>query len=440
MRSLLVPLAAALAVSLAAVHGVQWWMVSHSVDDLMVGYIGDWLQDEADELYGSLVLLPGGAASLALAHFDPPFLQERSGRYFQVLLDGEPVVRSLSLAGDRLGMGAIGPGKHRTDLAAGPLGQELVLRSVGYELDGKRVTIGVAADLAPLRARFDRLMTRYSEITVGALVLLVLLQVAIVRYMLGALRRVQTEVARLERGEIPALDEQVPSEVLPLVQEINRLIVLLTGRLQRSRQALGDLAHGLKTPLAVLKHLTSDPGGQRDPEFVRLVDEQVERLGNRIDSELKRARVAGGRVYGNRVMVETELRALVDAMRKLHRDKALDIRCECDGDAAFDGDREDLVELCGNLLDNACKWANGRISVTVRNARGLDIGVEDDGPGCSPAELERLGGRGVRLDETVEGHGLGLAIAQGIVASYGGTISFGRSAALGGFAVQVAFA
>jgi signal transduction histidine kinase len=440
MRSLLVPLVAALVLSLGVVYGVQWSMVARSVDAMIVEYIADELASEIEELHGALVLLPGRRLSVALTHFDPPFLREGSGEYFQILLGSEPALRSLSLADARLEMEPVDPGASRTDLVTGPFDEELVLRSIGYVVDGQHLTIGVAADLQPIRHRFDGLLRRYSEITVVMLVALVFIQIAIVRVVLGSLRRVQADVASLERGEISQLRERVPREVLPLVREINRLIALLTERLQRSRQALGDLAHGLKTPLAVLKQLAGDEYARHDPDFAAQVIEQANRLHRRVDAELKRARVAGGRTSGKPIPVGTELRALVATLQKLHQDRALEIRCDCDDGAMFDGDREDLMELCGNLLDNACKWARGRVRITVRNALGLTIAVEDDGPGCPPAELERLGKRGVRLDESIEGHGLGLAIVQGIVASYGATIRFGRSQDLGGFAATVEFA
>jgi len=439
MRSLLVPLVLALVLSLAVVSGVQWSMVARSVDGMIVEYIAHELAQDAEELFGSLALQPGVDPSLALTHFDPPFLHEHSGRYYQILLDGEPALRSPSLADDFLRMESVAPGRTRTDFVPGPLGQELLLYSIGYRIKDARVTIGVAEDLHPIRERFDRLMDRYSKITVLMLALLVMLQVAIVRFVLGALRRVQSDVARLERGEVAQLGERVPTEVLPLVREINRLIALLTARLQRSRQALGDLAHALKTPLTVLKYMASDARIAQDPEFARQLEEQVDRLRSRVDSELRRARVAGGRVSGKPLPVGPELDALTATLRRLYREKALEISCQIDPGAVFNGDREDLIELCGNLLDNACKWARTRVCTTVQRDDGLIITVEDDGPGCSPDELDRLGARGLRLDETTEGHGLGLAIAKGIVASYGADISFGRSTALGGFAAKVTF-
>ena len=150
-------------------------------------------------------------------------------------------------------------------------------------------------------------------------------------------------------------------------------------------------------------------------------------------------RVAGGRGPGVALELHAEVESLVATLRKLYRARGLDIACRMDQAIRFHGDREDLLELCGNLLDNACKWARSRVLVTARGGNGIVLTIADDGPGCSPEGLEQIARRGVRLDETTEGHGLGLAIAGNIASSYGAEISYGRSRELGGFEVTVTF-
>ncbi len=439
MRSLLAPLVAGLVLSLAAVFGVQWSMFRIEFDAMIVEYIAHELTHDAEEIFGSLTVLPSGETRLALTHFDPPFLRPGSGRYFQILVDDGTVLRSPSLDGESLAVPTVNRGRRRVTHVAGPHEQDLLISAVGYEFAGRQLTIGVAADLNPVRSQFERLMTHYSRVSVLMFALLVALQVAIVRLAFGTLRRVKADVGRLERGEITQLGERVPAEVLPLVQEINRLLALLTRRLQRSREALGNLAHALKTPLTVLQHMADDDQFQRDPELARQMAEQVSILRSRIDRELRRARVAGGRSTGTPVAVAKEIDALAQTMGKLHRERNLDIACRIDPEAAFSGDREDFMEMCGNLLDNACKWARSRVRVTVHDGGALALSVEDDGPGCSPGDLERIARRGVRLDEATEGHGLGLAIVDSIASSYGAELHFGRSPELGGFAVTVSF-
>jgi signal transduction histidine kinase len=438
MRSLLAPLLTGLVLSLAAVLGVQWSVVRIAIDDVIQDYIAGQLSEDVQELFSALSVLPGGETRLALAHFDPVFLTASSGRYYQILVDRAIALRSASLVDESLTMTPLDPGQRRVGHVAGPKDQALLFSAAGYELRGKPVTIAVAADLRPIRLEFDRLMVRYTQVSLIMFALLVLLQGWIVRRALAPLRRSRDEVRRLERGEIAQLSERVPAEVLPLVREVNALLALLAQRLQRSRESLGNLAHALKSPLAVLTHIADDYL-RRHPVLGPQVSEQLEILRRRIDSELRRARVAGGRTAGAPLDLASEIESLAATLRKLHCDRRLDIACHVPPGTTFQGDREDFLELCGNLLDNACKWARSRIRVSARAEMGMVLTVEDDGPGCSPGDLSRIALRGVRLDESTEGHGLGLAIASGIVASYGASMRFGRSQALGGFEVVVTF-
>jgi len=439
MRSLLAPLVIGLVLSLAAVFGVQWSVVRVAVETVMKDYIAGELANDADELFSGLAIRPGGETALMLTHFDPPFLTPHSGRYYQVLVDRAIALRSPSLVDASLAMMPVDRGKRRVGHVAGPDGQALLLSASGYEFQGNPITIAVAANMKPVQAEFDRLMARYTQLSAIMFALLVVLQIGIVRLALAPLRRVQADVSRLERGEIAQLGERVPAEVLPLVREVNRLLTLLTRRLQRSRESLGNLAHALKAPLTVLAHMVDDDHVQHHPVLGRQMAEQLEILRSRIDSELRRARVAGGRTPGASLDLPSEIESLAATLRKLYRDRNLEIACRVDPGIKFGGDREDLLELCGNLLDNACKWARSRVRVSVYDENGMILAVEDDGPGCSPEDLSRIARRGVRLDEATEGHGLGLAIATGIASSYGAEMRFGRSQELGGFEVLVTF-
>jgi len=196
---------------------------------------------------------------------------------------------------------------------------------------------------------------------------------------------------------------------------------------------LGNLAHALKTPLTLLTRLADDPMLERSTALRERLLQHVGSLNRLVERELKRARLAGGAAPGQYVDLQQEIGSLVVALKRIYRDKPLDIRCEIRDGARFPGDREDLLELLGNLMDNACKWAKERVLVTLEQGEKLTLRVEDDGPGCPGDLLDELLRRGVRVDEARAGHGLGLAIARDVVTSYGGEIMLGRSAALGGF-------
>lgn len=150
-----------------------------------------------------------------------------------------------------------------------------------------------------------------------------------------------------------------------------------------------------------------------------------------------RARLAGAAPPSRRLRLDEEVLALVNVLQKVYHDKALTITTRIPPQAVFVGDREDLLELLGNLLDNACKWACQQVLVTMQEQPGLLVVVEDDSPGCPAAVLKQLAERGVRIDESTAGYGLGLAIVKDIVEQYGGDIYFGRASELGGFQVSV---
>jgi len=439
MRSLLAPLVIGLVLSLAAVFGVQWSAVRYAIDAMLKDYIASELAQDADELFSALAVLPSGDATLALAHFDPSFLTPSSGRYYQIMVDRGIALRSPSLVYQTLPMKPADRGRRVVDEVAGPDQQALLLSATGYEFNGRPVTIAVATDLKPLETEIAKFLLRYTQLSVVMFALLVALQVVIVRLALAPLRRVQSDVGRLEHGEIRQLGETVPVEVLPLVREVNRLLALLAQRLQRSREALGNLAHAMKAPLTVLTHMAADAHIQSHPTLGPQMTEQLELLRGRIDSELRRARVAGGRAPGSALDLSAAIGSLLATLRKLYQDRNLVILCRIDPRVRFHGDREDLLELCGNLLDNACKWARSRVLISAREVGGTVLTVEDDGPGCPPEGLAQIARRGVRLDETIEGHGLGLAIASSIASSYGAELRFGRSEELGGFQASVTF-
>ena len=439
MRSLLAALVIGLVLSLAGVFAVQWSVVRLNFDEVMRDYIAGELASDGDELRSAMSFLSSGQLTIALSHYDPPFLTPHSGRYYQILVDGVAALRSPSLADLDLGVRPAAPGSRTLKDVAGPNGQALLLSTTGHEIEGRAVTIAVAADLMRVRAEFGRLMSRYTHVSLALFSLLVVLQVGIVRFALAPLRRVTEDVRRLEHGEIVQLGERVPSEVLPLVREVNSLLTLLARRLQRSRNSLGNLAHALKAPLTVLTHIANDEHVMHAPVLARQMGDQLRILRSRIDAELRRARVAGSRAPGLPLPLAAEIDTLVATLRKLYRDRTLEIDCRIAEDARFRGDREDLLELCGNLLDNACKWAKSKVRITASDGSGLKFTVEDDGPGCSAQALGQISQRGVRLDESVEGHGLGLSIVRGIIEAYGGEIEFGRSSALGGFQAVVTF-
>ena len=442
MRSLLSRLNAGLMVSLVVLFAAQWVLVSISIRYLVESYVAGRLGHDTESLLSALTLMPDGKVSLDLNRVNPVFQRPFSGHYYDIRVSSAPSsapgsqtpsLRSRSLWDEDLPDVSAGVGESILSHLDGPLGQELLLRTSGFDKQGHRIIIAMAEDLSPLNANVWEFRKRYAWVSVVILAALIALQTGIVRVSLRPLRQAREDLARLERGEVQRINSEVPAEIIPLVDELNRMVQVMSARLERSRNALGNLAHALKTPLTLLTRLADDPALERSTALRERLLQHVSSLNRLVERELKRARLAGGAMPGQQVDLQQEIGSLVVALKRIHHDKRLDIQCDIRDGARFPGDREDLLELLGNLMDNACKWAKERVLVTLEQGEKLTLRVEDDGPGCPGDLLDDLLRRGVRVDESRAGHGLGLAIARDVVTSYGGEIQLGRSAALGGF-------
>ena len=282
----------------------------------------------------------------------------------------------------------------------------------------------VAGDMNDTSQAVDRFtgVLAASLLALGALlVLAALAQVAVGLSPLRALQRALTEV---QDGRTPRLQGRFPTEVQPLIDDFNAVLDRNAEVVARARTQAGNLAHALKTPLAVLAH-AADADGPRD-ELALRVREQVALSRRHIDWHLARARVAASqRLPGQRTAVAPVLAGLVRVMTRVHAERGLTLQlAEVLPDLAFAGEEQDLQEMVGNLLDNACLWARHRIGLrALREADQVVITVEDDGPGIAPDQREAVLSRGVRLDETTPGSGLGLAIVVDLVLLYGGRLA-----------------
>ncbi|MEQ8697491.1 MAG: ATP-binding protein, partial [Bauldia litoralis] len=260
----------------------------------------------------------------------------------------------------------------------------------------------------------------------------------LVFFGLRPLRRVPPALAAIRSGKADRVVGPFPAEIEPLAQEINALLDQNTQVVERARTHVGNLAHALKTPLAVLMNEAS----RSDSALAAKVTEQTGIMKEQIEHHLSRARTAAqAGVLGARTSVMPVLEGLGRTLEAIHRARGVKIAVEGPPDAAFRGERQDLEEMLGNLMDNACKWAAGRVRVGVSVAESgddprLEIRVEDDGPGLSSTEMRTALKRGMRIDEKTPGSGLGLSIVADIVDMYGGSVSL-DSAPLGGLLAVV---
>jgi signal transduction histidine kinase len=261
-----------------------------------------------------------------------------------------------------------------------------------------------------------------------------------VAFGLRPLKHISQQIAAIRAGRSEQLEGAVPTEIEPLARELNGLLDSNREIVARARTQAGNLAHALKTPLSVI---VNEANLNADPTASKII-EQTEIMRHQIDHHLDRARVSAGiAVVGAITETRPVVDALVRAMEKVHQDRGLRIDVSCD-DTQFRGERQDLEEMLGNLLDNACKWASTRVVVTVTADRkkkasltnSLRLIVDDDGPGLTAKQREAAIRRGRRLDESKPGSGLGLAIVADLAALYGGSLNL-SSAPLGGLRAEL---
>ncbi len=379
------------------------------------------LADDAESLVALLEFDDAGHPRFPESALPRFFHRAYSGHYFLVLTDEERLA-SRSLWGHSLPVEHLDPGEVRLRHVDGPLGQHLLLRLAGYRKQGRAFTLVLAEDLSQMESRLNRSLMQVALWSLAVLLLVLWVQARVVRRTLTPLERVQAQMRQMECGERERLDEDVPIEIRPLVQEINRLVGHLEARLRRSREGLGNLAHALKGPLTMLTRLSDHPVVRAHPELQERLRETVAGLQGRIERELKRARLAGEGV-GKAVFVpEEELPALLELLRRIHGRETLSIHARVPPGSRYRIDREDALEILGNLLDNAVKWARSTVWLEIEALDHLRVRVEDDGPGVPESQRSHLLARGARLDESREGQGLGLAIVREAVTQYRGEI------------------
>ncbi len=318
-------------------------------------------------------------------------------------------------------------------------------QGVDWQTEGKdelHLTFYVAEDSGTLDEQikaFRRTLLTWLGLLGGALLVLLL---AVLRWSMAPLRRVAIDLALVEQGAQERLGGDYPSELRGLTASIDNFIEGERDRVKRYRNTLSDLAHSLKTPLAVVR---SQLENDADPKALRwTVLEQVGRMDEIVAYQLSRAATSGHQTFAIPLAIEPCAEEIVRSLEKVYARKGVLCEFEIDAAARFHGDQGDLMELLGNLLENAFKWARRRVLFDARplggtRRTGLLLSIEDDGPGIAEDQVEHLLQRGVRGDERVQGHGIGLAIVQDIVKAYRGELRVERSSTLGGarFAVEL---
>lgn len=372
-----------------------------------------------------------------------------SGRYWVILdkrSDGSmtPVARSrslfdsdLMLASAQIDQLEAAPGQTQYFDMRGPQDKPLRAAAIQAQLPGYRdpVVFLAAEDRSPIDADADR----FAGVTAIALLILggglVLGVVVQVRFGLTPLFRLRREVASVRRGKAERVDGVYPEELEPLAAELNALLAHNQEVVERQRTHVGNLAHALKTPLSVMLTEASQQPGQ----LAEVVERQAQTMREQVDHHLRRARAAArSQTSGERTPVEPILDELAVTLERIFQDKNVEIDWRCPDDLCFQGEKQDFMELAGNVMENAGKWCKGKIRVeAVPHGEGrMVLTVDDDGPGLPPEERAQALKRGQRLDENAPGSGLGLSIVDELARAYGGKVELGESP-LGGLRVTL---
>jgi signal transduction histidine kinase len=373
---------------------------------------------------------------------DPRFNRAATGWYW-VIRDGD----GKFLAGSRSTTGTTAPDlsggfdadNYRSALISDESGNHLRAIERAITTNGRVLHITVTGNLDESLNRVGQFRGQILTVLGAVGIALAIMSGIVARLALRPIDRLGKAIERVREGESEAITGTYPREVAPLAEEVNELLRSNTQILERARNQVGNLAHGLKTPLAVLRNEAS---AAKDNPLSRVVSSESEKMSQLVTTYLDRARFAArSAVVGKRADATIVMLRLVRVMQKLNQNVTIAFKRPDASLPWFRGDESDLEEMAGNLLDNACKWSKGQIAVTMaaertEKAQMLVIRVEDDGPGLTEEEAAKALRRGVRLDEKTPGSGLGLDIVKELVDVYGGSLQLKRSV-LGGLLCEL---
>jgi two-component system sensor histidine kinase PhoQ len=406
---------------------------------------GQALRDVMDAQMVALIAAadPDGPESVTpTALLDARFDTPGSGLYAEIRsASGESIWRSQSTTGTPVQFGPPLEGGERkfifTDIADQDIRLAVASRGIVWDLHGKpaRFTFSVASSLETYEAQIQSFRQQLIGWFAGLVVLLVATLALLVRWLSRPMRQLEQEIKEVEGGVREHLTDAWPKELTAVTSNLNALLDGERQRIKRYRDTLGNLAHSLKTPLAVMRQsLGTVEGGTR-----RTLDGEIDRMTDIIEHQMKRAAASGGVLLGQQpVDLAPVVQELRSALIKVYGSKDMLFETSIATGAQFIGDRADITELLGNLLDNACKWCRSRVRIAatveadaVDSRHALGIVIEDDGPGIAEADRAKVLQRGGRVDEATPGHGIGLSMVHDTVALYGGTMRI-ESSELGG--------
>jgi len=428
-------LATSLLVRLITAFIVMWVLVNSSISYLTYNYVYTRLAHDTETLLARIIReddIPDNNISGVGSVYQQPF----SGHYFEVVLDNKRL-RSRSLWDQSLTYPNRFSALENRLEGIGPMEQPLLLLASKFKHKGELITIIVAEDISSVENEMMSFNIKFTTAVALIMGILIFLQIKSLRKGLRPLAKLQQDLINLETGRITSIKTIVPDELLLLVAEINQLHQALAVKISGHRNALSDLAHALKKPLTVLQQLSKNRKLENLPDIKGVLVRQIENTEQLTQRILNKARLASSIKSGSGFTFDDDLNELIDTLNMMHLNKKINISLKVSDEIQYSFDREDMLELLGNVLDNAYKWAKSTILIEINHNAGLIIVIEDDGLGIPLNKVNTITKRGVRLDESVDGHGLGLGIVNDIIEHYNGSINYDMSEKLGGLKVTI---
>ena len=398
------------------------------MQQLLQDYVLTRLEHDAESLISAVEQDPSQRWQVMPGRMSAVYDRVRSGHYYQVSVDGQNIVsRSLfdtdisSTGSDRELAGHY--------IIQGPGSETWLVWVQQVQKNGRAISIRVAEDIEPIESQLRQYTFYALALVLVVTMTLIYLQQRILAESFYIFTWLRQNLSSIRHKKIQQPGRQIPLEIAPLVSEIEKLVDHLRNRIERTRHTIGNLAHELKRPIQLLSM-------QQENENNAALAEPLAEMKRILERELRRAKISGSAKAGGDFNIADEMRFMLAVMKKIYPQIQVQLSCE-NLTAALELDRDDMLELTGNLLDNSCKFASSKATLDIKvTQRKLKFVFEDDGKGLDIQQVEEIKRRGVRLDETVAGHGLGLGICSDIIDTYQGQISFSESS-LGGLKVEV---
>jgi len=417
-----------LTINMIVVMSVLSIIMYFVMQQLLQDYILTRLVDDAESLISAVEQEPNQRWQVIPGRMSTVYDRVRSGHYYQVSVDGQNIL-SRSLFDTDFPTTGSDPNFTGHYLAHGTGTETRLVWVQQVHKKGQAIKIWIAEDIGPIQKRLQQYTAYALALVLLVTIILIYLQQRTLVKSFYIFEWLRQNLSSIRYREAEKSGMPIPGEIAPLVSEIEKLVDHLRQRIERTRHAIGNLAHELKRPIQLLTM-------QQENQENKAQLEPLEDIKRILERELKRAKISGSSKAGGDFNIAEEMQFMIEVMKKIYPRIEVHLVCE-DLVGALQLDRDDMLELIGNLLDNTCKFAASQaiLKITVTEQK-LTLIFEDDGKGLAIEQVEQIKRRGVRLDETIEGHGLGLGICNDIIDTYQGNISFSESA-LGGLMVIV---